>query len=273
MDSDCRDQPHKECRAMQNSSTVELMDLVDYLDQYLETRSFTDAAANGLQVENSGSVTRIGIAVDACLQSILLAAEKHCDFLIVHHGLLWGAEIRLCGHMYRRLRALIQADMALYASHLPLDSHPEVGNNIQIAKRMALCDLHPFGEYRGIPIGFQGCLEQPILLQEAVAMCSDKIGPLKTLLQFGPDKIGRLGIVTGSASDPTLFDEASRNEIDLLITGEPKQEAYNLAQEYGLNVFYGGHYHTETFGVKALGDHLSARFALPSEFIETACPF
>ena len=258
---------------MQNSSPMELKELVDYLDRYLETSAFSDASANGLQVEGSGPVKRVGLAVDACLASILQAAEKGCDLLIVHHGLLWGEEIRLCGLMYRRVRSLMQADIALYASHLPLDAHPEVGNNIQIARRMSLCDVHPFGEYRGIPIGFQGCLEEPIRLQDALSACSEKIGPPKTLLQFGPEKIRRLGIITGSASDAPIFDEAARGGIDLLVTGEPKQAAYNLAQEYGLNVFYGGHYHTETFGVKALGNHLTERFGLPTEFVETACPF
>ena len=257
---------------MENSSAAELKDVVDYIDRYLETSSFSDTSANGLQVEGSRIVKRIGLAVDACLESVLLAAERGCNLLIVHHGLLWGTEIRICGHTYRRLRALIQADIALYASHLPLDAHPEVGNNIQIAKRMGLTQVRAFGEYGGIPIGFQGCLEEPILLHDAVEMSSEKIGPPKALLTFGPERIGRVGIVSGSASDPPLFEEASRGKIDLLITGESKQAAYYLAQEYGLNVFYGGHYQTETFGVKALGEHLSARFGLPTEFIETACP-
>ena len=258
---------------MQNSSPMELMDLVDYLDRYLQTSTFSDASANGLQVEGGGPVRRVGLAVDACLTSILQAAEKGCDLLIVHHGLLWGEEIRLCGHTYRRVRALIQSDIALYASHLPLDAHPEVGNNMQIARRMSLSDVHSFGEYRGTPIGFQGCLEGPTRLKDALAVCSEKIGPPKTLLQFGPEEICRLGIVSGSASDAPIFDEAARAGIDLLVTGEPKQPAYYLAQEYGLNVFYGGHYHTETFGVKALGDHLTEQFGLPTEFVDTACPF
>jgi dinuclear metal center YbgI/SA1388 family protein len=252
---------------------MDLKELADYLDGYLETGAFSDASVNGLQVEGSGSIKRIGMAVDACLESVLLAAQKHCDLLIVHHGLFWGTEIRLQGPMYRRVRALIQADIALYASHLPLDAHPEVGNNIQIAKRMSLANVRPFGEYGGRRIGVQGCLENPVLMKDAVSMCLDRMGPPKALLRFGPERIGRLGIITGSASDPPVFDEASRNGIDLLITGEPKQAAYSLAQEYGLNVLYGGHYHTETFGLKALGDHLAARFGLPVEFIETACPF
>lgn len=258
---------------MQKSSPMEVRDLADYLDRYLETASFSDVAANGLQVEGGGPIRRVGLAVDACLATILEAAQKHCDLLIVHHGLFWGAEIRLCGHTYRRVRALIRADISLYASHLPLDAHPEVGNNIQIARRMSLSDLLPFGEYAGRQIGFQGRLEKPLPLQDAVAMCSERMGPPQSLLRFGADRIERLGIVTGSASDPPLFEETSRSRIDLLVTGEPKQAAYNLAQEYGLNVFYGGHYHTETFGVKALGGHLAARFGLPTEFIDTACPY
>lgn len=252
---------------------MELKELVEEVDRYLETASFSDAAVNGLQVESSGSITRVGLAVDACLESILLAAERRCDLLIVHHGLFWGAELRLCGHLYRRVRALIQADIALYASHLPLDAHPEVGNNIQIARRMSLADVRPFGDYGGKAIGFQGCLERPVSLEEAVATCSEKVGTPAAVLRFGPGEVGRLGIVSGSASDPPLFEEAARNRIDLLVTGEPKQAAYSLAQEYGLNIFYGGHYQTETFGVKALGDYLAARFALPTEFLELGCPF
>ncbi len=258
---------------MEKSSPIELKELVAYLDQYLQTSAFSDASANGLQVEGSGTVRRIGLAVDASLESVLMAAEGGCDLLIVHHGLLWGAEVRICGHIYRRIRALIQADMALYASHLPLDAHPEVGNNAQIAGELPLSDVGPFGEYKGMSIGFQGSLEAPILLQDAVDICTEGIGPPKALLTFGPQRVGRVGIISGSASEPPIFDEASRKGIDLLVTGEPKLEAYYLAQEYGLNVFYGGHYRTETFGVKALGDHLSARFGLPTEFIETACPF
>jgi dinuclear metal center YbgI/SA1388 family protein len=258
---------------MEKPSPMQLKDLVEYLDRYLETSAFSDASANGLQVENSGAVRRIGLSVDASLESILMAAEGGCNLLIVHHGLLWGSEIRICGHIYRRLRALIQADMALYASHLPLDAHPEVGNNAQIAKGLPLSALSPCGEYRGMLIGVQGSLEAPVLLQDAVDLCAERIGPPKALLTFGPQRVGRLGIISGSASEAPVFDEAARRGIDLLITGEPKLEAYYLAQEYGLNVFYGGHYRTETYGVKALGDHLSERFGLPTEFIETACPF
>jgi len=138
---------------------------------------------------------------------------------------------------------------------------------------MYFAEVRPFGTYEGKQIGFQGRLETPIPLQDALAACAEHIGPPKTLLQFGPERIRRLGIVSGSASDPVLLEEASHGGIDLLITGEPKQAAYYLAQEYGLNIFYGGHYRTETFGVKALGEHLAVRFGLPTEFIETACPF
>lgn len=258
---------------MGNASPRTLRELVDYLDPYLDIGAFPDASVNGLQVEGSGSVTRIGLAVDACLEAMLMASQRRCDLLIVHHGLFWGTETRLCGHAYRRVRALIRADIALYAAHLPLDAHPEVGNNIQIARRISLPETRPFGLFGGKPVGVQGCLENPVPFEKAVAICTEKVGPARAVLRFGPENIRRLGIVTGSATDPSLFEEASRQEVDLLITGEAKQAAYSLAQEYGLNIFYGGHYQTETYGLKALGDHLSARFELPVEFIETGCAF
>ena len=250
-----------------------LAELVDYLDRYLAIHALSDASVNGLQVENSGTVTKVGLAVDACLESILKAAQSGCNLLLVHHGLFWGASLPICGHHYRRIRALVSADMALYAAHLPLDAHPEVGNNVQIAGRMGLTDRTPFGAHGGTHIGVLGKLPSPVPLEAVLAECRKALGPETALLLFGPDTISRIGVLSGSATDPVFFEEASQNKIDLLITGEPKQTAYSLAQELGLNIFYGGHYRTETFGVKALGSHITERFGLPVEFFETACPF
>lgn len=252
---------------------MNLTELVDYLDRYLDIRSFSDASTNGLQVENNGTVTKTGFAVDACLEAILKAAQSGCDLLVVHHGILWGATLPICGHQYRRIKALVNAEMALYAVHLPLDAHPEVGNNIQIAQRMELTEISPFGAYGGVPIGVWGKLPSPASLENTVALCRKTLGPDTGLLRFGPDTIMQIGVMSGSATDPSLFEEAARKGIDLLITGEPKQSAYSLAQEIGLNIYYGGHYKTETFGLKALERHLADRFHLPVEFIETACPF
>ncbi len=248
------------------------MDIVEYLDRYLDIRAFQDASENGLQVENGGAIEKVGVAVDACLQSILMAAQAGCSLLLVHHGLFWGASLPVRSIHYRRLRALIRADMALYAAHLPLDAHPEVGNNILIAERLGLNEKKPFARYGNGCLGVQGVLPSPLPWEDAQEECRREVGPETHLLRFGPDRISSVGIITGSATDPALFEEASTGGIDLLITGEPKQSAYYLAQEFGLNIFYGGHYRTETFGVRALGDHLAERCDIPVEFIDTACP-
>jgi len=248
-------------------------DLTHYLDQYLKIDNFSDASLNGLQVENNVPIKKIGLAVDACLEAILLATQAGCNLLIVHHGIFWGGPVYIRSYIYKRIRALIQADMALYTAHLPLDAHQEVGNNIQVAKGLELTNRQPFGYYHGVPLGVQGNLDSTIHLDEAIDRCQAVIGPFNTVLRFGSEKVASIGIITGSASDPEIFEQAHVNKIDLLITGEPKQAAYSLAQEFGLNIFYGGHYRTETFGLKALGGHLTERFDLPVQFIETVCPF
>ena len=252
---------------------MKLSDLTCHLDQYLDISSFADPSFNGLQVENSGSVTKVGLAVDACLETILKATEASCNLLVVHHGIIWGSAPPICGHHYRRIHALIMADMALYAAHLPLDAHPEVGNNIQTARALALDNPGPFGSLGGPALGVQGCLPTTLSRDEALARCRQIVGPEKATLRFGPDTISRIGILTGSATDPQLFEEAARGGIDLLVTGEPKQPAYSLAQELNLNIFYGGHYQTERAGVIALGAHLEKHLGLPTEFLEIACPF
>jgi len=249
-----------------------LPEIVQFLDRFLQIGSFHDASENGLQVENSGTVNKAGLAVDACLESILTAAREGCDLLVVHHGLFWGASLPVRGNHYRRLRALLRADMALYAAHLPLDAHPEVGNNARIADRLGLDQREPFARYRDAHLGVQGVFPSPLSWDQALAKCRREVGAETLLLRFGPERISRVGIISGSATDPSLVQEAADAGIDLLITGEPKQAAYYLAQEHGLNVFYGGHYRTETFGVQALGDRLTEMTGLPSTFIETACP-
>jgi dinuclear metal center YbgI/SA1388 family protein len=256
----------------ESALTRTLMELVDYLDRYLEISSFQDTAENGLQVEGREHVRKVGLAVDACLQSILSAEEKGCDLLIVHHGLFWGAPIPLRGVHYRRLAALIRPGIALYAAHLPLDANPEVGNNARIADRLQLSNREPFARYGNRPLGVQGTFPEPLPWLDWIQVCRAKVGFETQLLRFGPDRVSRVAIVSGSATDPGLFQESARAGIDLLITGEPKHSAYYLAQELGLNVFYGGHYRTETFGVMALGEHLAERFGIEAEFIETACP-
>ena len=251
---------------------MELTQLVAYLDRYLGIGGFSDSAVNGLQVENSGRVEKAGLAVDASLEAIELAARARCDLLLVHHGLLWGTAPPLLGHHYRRIRALITSDLALYAAHLPLDAHPEVGNNVRIARELELAETDPFGRHGGVSIGIQGLWKESVSREQARLRCRNALGPETAAFWFGPETIRRVGIISGSATDPQLFEEARRAGLDLFVTGEPKHAAYLLAREIGLNIFYGGHYRTETFGIKALGKHLAETFGLPVEFIESPCP-
>ena len=252
---------------------MELQNITDYIDSYLDIHSYQDDSTNGLQVENSGNIEKIGLAVDACLEAICKAREVGCNLLIVHHGLFWGRQQLVVDNHFLRIRALIMADMALYAAHLPLDAHPEIGHNRLIAQLLDLENIESFALYHGRPIGVKGRLRLPASRAEAAAGIEKAVGVCRGLFQFGPEKISSVAIVAGSATDPELFKEMKRNGIDLFITGEAKHGAYHLAKEFGLNIFYGGHYQTETFGMKALGEHLHKLFAIPVVFIDAPCVF
>lgn len=252
---------------------MELKRITDYMDGFLDIHSFHDDSANGLQVENSGNIGKIGLAVDACLEAICKAGDAECDLLIVHHGLFWGRQELIVDNHFQRIRALIMADMALYAVHIPLDAHQEVGHNRMIARLLELENIEPFAMYHGKYIGVKGCFRHPGSLAEISARVEKAVAPCKGLLKFGPDIITTVAIVAGSATEPELFRELKLQEIDLFITGEPKYAAYHLALEWGLNIYYGGHYQTETFGIKALGEHLHKLFAIPVVFIDAPCEF
>lgn len=247
---------------------MELKKVVDYLDNYLDLASFVDASKNGLQVENSGRVTRIGLAVDASLEAFEAAAAAGCDLLIVHHGLFWGQETTLTGPHYRRIRALIARDVAVYAAHLPLDAHSEVGNNAVVARALELTGLEPFGKYHGMEIGMLGRLGKPAPREDVIAHVEKLVGSRGRALLFGPEEVRNILIVTGSASEPEFLPEICRSGADLYVTGEPKHTAYHFIREYGLNVFYGGHYATEGFGLKALGERIEEKLGLPSLFLD-----
>jgi dinuclear metal center YbgI/SA1388 family protein len=250
---------------------VELRHIVSYLDSYLAIAEYRDDSLNGLQVENRGEVTKIGLAVDACQEAIRKAQDAGCSLLIVHHGLLWGKQQPLIYNYYERVRSLIMADMALYAAHLPLDGHSEVGHNIRIARSMGLESAEPFIQHSGSPLGIKGRLQKPQLCQAACAAIKEAIGGCSALITCGPAMISSVAIVSGSATFPELLWELKRQGIDLYITGEPKHGACQLARELKLNIFYGGHYQTETFGMKALGEHLAEKLGIPWKFIDTPC--
>lgn len=252
---------------------MKLKKITDYLDNYLDIGAFRDDSANGLQVANSENVEKIGLAVDACRKAIQKAGDAQCNLLIVHHGLFWGKQELVVDNHFQRISSLIMADIALYAAHLPLDGHAEVGHNIQIAKKIGLSGIEPFAEYYDKKIGMKGKIKTPKSCSEIAEDLEKAVGPCKGLLKFGPEQVHSIGIVSGAATDPALFKELKNQAVDLFVTGEPKHGAYYLAQEYGLNVFYCGHYLTETFGMKALGEHLEKQLNIPTEFIDVPCIF
>ncbi len=250
----------------QGGSALDLSELVAYLDRYLRIREVPDApeALNGLQVANAGQVTRVAAAVDLCEATVRMAAAGGCDLLLVHHGLFWGGLKPLTGPAYRRVAGLIQHGVALYSAHLPLDLHPDVGNNAVLARHLGVTVRGPFGEEHGVPIGVWGDLDvsRAGLEQQIAAV----LGAPPRVLAFGPAQVRHLGIVTGGAG--SLIAQAARAGLDTYITGEGAHHTFFDAEELGLNVFYAGHYATETVGVRALAAHLETKFGLPWTFLD-----
>ncbi|MGH7544884.1 MAG: Nif3-like dinuclear metal center hexameric protein [Gemmatimonadota bacterium] len=244
-----------------------LRDLVAHLDAYLDLANVPDfpGARNGLQVENAGTVSRIAACTDACQATIDAAAERGADFLLVHHGLFWGDGIQpLTDRSYRRVRTLLEAGIAVYSAHLPLDVHPEVGNNARLARLLGMDVAGHFGEYEGCAIGVHGELD--IARDDLARRLAKALGREPTVIATGPERCRRVGIVTGGAS--SLIARARDASLDTFVSGEGPHHSYFDAEEWGLNVLYAGHYATETLGVKALAEHLGATFGLPWEFID-----
>jgi dinuclear metal center YbgI/SA1388 family protein len=240
--------------------------IVAYCDRLLHTDRFQDweGAANGLQVENGGQVTRIAAAVDGTLATVRLAVAACADLLIVHHGLFWGRTHPWTRTRYELLRLLIDKNLAVYSSHLPLDAHHAVGNNAQLCAALGLKSLQPFFVAKGQPIGFRS--KTQVSRDELLARVRKAVGVRPVLLPGGPDVCRRIGVVTGGAGDELA--QAAGEGVDTFITGEGRHWTYALAEELGINVIYAGHYATETFGVKALAKRLSLRFEVPWVFLD-----
>jgi dinuclear metal center YbgI/SA1388 family protein len=245
---------------------ISIATVVAHCDKILRTREIGDydGAANGLQVENSGTVTKIAAVVDASLATIKLAIATKADLLIVHHGLFWSLRQPWMGKNYELLRLLIENDLAIYSSHLPLDLHPTLGNNAKLCAALGLKNLKPFFESHGQPIGFKS--QTKISRAELAKRLECAIGTKPKIIPGGKNICEKIGVVTGGAGGELKI--AASEGVDTFITGEGPHWTFALAEELGLNVFYGGHYATETFGVKALSAHLSKKFKLPWTFID-----
>ena len=244
-----------------------LQEIVDYLDARLKIAEIPDGSCNGLQVEGAPVVTRIGLAVDACLSTYRKAVDRDCQMLIVHHGLIWDGLKSVSGYAGRQVKYLMTNNLSLYGVHLPLDMHPELGNNIQLAKMMKLKGLKPFGAFGGNrTISFQGALPAPVGIRELAEAMRKKVGGKPILVEAGPKKIKRVAIVSGGAGN--LLNEAIAAGADCFVTGEPSYSHYHPAREAGINVIYLGHYHSEKCGVQALGRELEKIFGVKTVFLD-----
>lgn len=253
---------------------AQLQSICQFLDTLLEPHLYSDLALNGLQVEATSpeaNIQKIAVAVDAGQSVIESAITWGANILIVHHGIYWGRLQPITGILGRKIRTLVEGRCSLYASHLPLDGHREVGNGFELARYVDLRDIDGFFEIDGRTVGAHGVCSSPETIDfflEKLASLPGAVRPV--VFPFGPSKIERVAIVTGSGAQAIpLCDRGNGDRrFDLLISGEPKQEAYHSAKETGVNVIFAGHYATETFGVRALGARLKDRFDIETRFID-----
>ncbi len=251
-------------------SGASLGEITGYLDRYLRIAEVPDSpgAVNGLEVANQGRVGHVIAAVDACQASVDYAAHQagsrpgEPPLLLVHHGLFWDGAVPVTGRHYRRLRQLLTHDVAVYAAHIPLDLHPEIGNNVVLAGELGLPVAGWFGDYRGVALGVWGGMA---VSREGLA---DRLRELLQgqvrLIPGGPAMTERIGIITGAGG--SMIAQARAAGIDTLVTGEGAHHTFFDAMEECVNVLYAGHYATEQCGVKALAGHLAERFGLSWEF-------
>ena len=244
-----------------------LSQIVSYADEHLRIREIDDwpNALNGLQAENSGAVTKIGAAVDASARTVERANERGVNLLVVHHGLFWPGLQPISGGRRRMFEQIFRSDLAIYSAHLPLDVHSVLGNNAQLAASLGFENTKPFFEVKGQPIGLR--TETRISRDELTSKLEQSLGGPVKMFASGPVEAKSIGLVTGGAGSEIYA--VAREGIDTFITGEAPHWAAVAAEELGLNLLLGGHYATETFGVKALAAHLSERFDVPWEFIDS----
>jgi len=249
-------------------NSVKLESLLQYLEGYLDVERYPDysTALNGLQVSGPEEVGSIITAVDASQASIDEAVRRGAHLLMVHHGLFWDGLTPVTGRHYRRLRALIQNGVGLYSCHLPLDAHPEVGNCALLARKLGIQPAARLGTYKGFELGWQGSLPEPLTPAGLVERASEAVGGPVRLLEGGPSEIRTVGVITGGGG--SFIRQAAEAGLDAFVTGEGSHHNFFDAAEYGIHVLFAGHYATETFGVRALGEHLAERFGLEATFLD-----
>ncbi len=244
---------------------MDILQLSHYLDNLLDIKEIKDSsnAMNGLQVQNTGDIKKVGLAVDLCMATIEKAVAAECNMMFVHHGMLWGGVKPIRGNFYDKVSTMIRENLGLYSAHLPLDMHPVLGNNKVLADQLELNELEPFGEYEGQKIGFKGRLKT-LSAEELGEKLEGKLGsPVKVI---GSGEVQTLGIVSGGAAD--ILSQAAMAGLDAYLTGEGSNHHYHEAIENECVLILAGHYATETGGVKAVGKHLEEQFGIKTEFID-----
>jgi len=247
----------------------DLREFDDWCRSLLEIEALAgiDDSLNGIQVGRSETpIDRVAFAVDACAQSIRRAIDSKAQVLFVHHGLFWGKGARLEGSLLERVRLLVDSDLALYACHLPLDKHPQVGNNAVLARMLGLSELEGFGDYHGLKLGFQGKLEPSIGIEEAVRRILPDGSAPRCVIPAGEREIRRAAVVSGGAPFESL--QAIAAGLDLYVTGEPSHSVYHAILEGGIAFLAAGHYATEIWGVKAVAERLARETGVQTLFID-----
>jgi dinuclear metal center YbgI/SA1388 family protein len=247
-------------------------DILDYLDALLEPARFADFGPNGLQVPGTEEVATVATGVSANRELFEGAIAAGAQLVVVHHGLFWdGAPRALSPALAARLRLLLEADVGLAAYHLPLDAHPEVGNNALIATGLGCERREPFAEMRGAPIGVAGRFAgEGLPAGELFDRVRELTGREPLVFDHGPDRVRSVGIVSGAAAD--AVEDAAAAGLDAFLTGEPAERVMALARESGIHFIAAGHYATETFGVRRLGELLAERFGLDHRFVDVPNP-
>lgn len=245
---------------------VKRRELVEFLNSLFEIENFKDSSLNGLQIEGNDEISGIALGVDACSQLIENSLVNNMNFIIVHHGFFWGNQFPITGIWKNRLKLLINNDISLYACHLPMDANSLHGHNFEMCEKLGLKNIEPFGHYKGIPIGFMGSLEKPLLKSQLKEFLNKNLNTKCKILDFGNNEIKNIGIVSGGAASETILNEAINQNLDLFITGETEHSTFHIIKELGINVAFAGHYETEKFSLLKLEKLLKEKFNLPTQF-------
>jgi dinuclear metal center YbgI/SA1388 family protein len=247
--------------------------IVEYLDRLLDTAGTPDyaGALNGLQVDNRQPIRRVAVAVDASLAAIDGAITAGAQLLIVHHGLFWSGATPLRGVAFERIKRLMMNDVAVYSAHLPLDRHPDIGNNVLLARELGLVPSLPFARFQSITVGVAGESDVATgdLVKQLEGFARREGGRTTTVGLTADRRTRRWALCTGAGASSETIREAQDIGADTLIVGEGPHHTGVEAQDLGMAVIYAGHYATETLGVRALGAELEHSFTIPWTFVGT----